>query len=401
MRFSMAAILVWAPSVLACSNTDHVPTEHPLPSDAGTGTTTCTNTSTDPDNCGACKRSCLGGECKAGICAPTLLWTSAEASTATTTVRGVVSIAVNDSSVVWVHSVLGPNAFVTVTAIPKDGSAPARSTQPVLTDYGMASVYTSPQGYWLYTDISSEPGANLVDPASMAVTPSGSAGPANSLSLAALFDQKWLVSTTSDSLFGWVHISTPDHAYADSTFVDTQKFMAEVLAANASSFVLIGHESGSAAVWSIDRATVVAEASAPKPVGKLIFSGSSAAALWSPVGAVASAKSVLVWSNVRVDYSQPPSFAQDPTIYRVDLASGGVSVATPDPCVDLAATPLLEGDLVYWAGRTPSGGAIFQMPLAGASPQTVATFPDAPQAFAMDATAFYWGDQSHVWRLAR
>jgi hypothetical protein len=85
----------------------------------------CGDTSTDPNNCGSCGHSCLGGACVAGVCQPVVL------------ASGVcpTSIAVDDTSVYFTHDVLGSWA---VESVPKaGGTVTVLATQTSLADiYG-------------------------------------------------------------------------------------------------------------------------------------------------------------------------------------------------------------------------------------------------------------------------
>lgn len=70
------------------------------PPDGGTGPTEdggCSDLS-DPDNCGACGHSCLGGSCEGGLCLPTLL-----AQINAPTAFGTPAIALDTTNVYWAN----------------------------------------------------------------------------------------------------------------------------------------------------------------------------------------------------------------------------------------------------------------------------------------------------------
>ena len=59
---------------------------------AGTGGTSCGDLESDPENCGECDHSCMGGECAAGKCQPVELATDE---------GQVLGLAIDDSAVYW------------------------------------------------------------------------------------------------------------------------------------------------------------------------------------------------------------------------------------------------------------------------------------------------------------
>jgi hypothetical protein len=91
------------------------------------GPVTCTDTQSDPSNCGRCGRSCLGGACTAGVCSPVKINGDA----------GVEpwAIAVDDAFVYYTD--IGGTTG-TLYRVPKDGSAVptqlATTTSPLIYD---------------------------------------------------------------------------------------------------------------------------------------------------------------------------------------------------------------------------------------------------------------------------
>jgi hypothetical protein len=73
----------------------------------------CIDKKTQPEHCGQCGHSCLGGTCAAGVCQPVVLASNEE---------NPFEIAVDDSHVYWTNYVAGPKGAV--RRIPKTGGAP-------------------------------------------------------------------------------------------------------------------------------------------------------------------------------------------------------------------------------------------------------------------------------------
>lgn len=84
---------------------DARPTDTATRNDAGedvaapTPIARCDDTSSDPKNCGVCGHDCLGGECKAGACTPTVVLEARALEPAGVEFYG--TIAIDDGTVVW------------------------------------------------------------------------------------------------------------------------------------------------------------------------------------------------------------------------------------------------------------------------------------------------------------
>jgi hypothetical protein len=69
------------------------------------------NVASDPNNCGACGHSCLGGDCAAGVCLPTIVATSVG--------EGVYDVAVDAKRVLWMTATGGWGGYGHVYSCPK------------------------------------------------------------------------------------------------------------------------------------------------------------------------------------------------------------------------------------------------------------------------------------------
>ncbi len=74
---------------------------------------TCSDTQSDPNNCGTCGHSCLGGACSAGVCQPVNLASGQSGPTALVVVR---------NRVYWLNNAWGNPAGSSVMAVGTDGT---------------------------------------------------------------------------------------------------------------------------------------------------------------------------------------------------------------------------------------------------------------------------------------
>lgn len=87
----------------------------------------CVDTSSDSKNCGECGHDCLGGECKAGACMPTVVLEARSLEPAGVTFDG--PIAIEDGTVLWLDSSDGEDSVVRhCSAL---GCVPTRAQQRV------------------------------------------------------------------------------------------------------------------------------------------------------------------------------------------------------------------------------------------------------------------------------
>lgn len=123
------------------------------------GSATCADAGSDPNNCGACGHSCGGGECTAGVCAPTMLAQNLESP---------AGIALDDSNVYF--TTLGQFTYIppntaqyandgSVMSVPKAGatSPTAIATmqwQPLPIAVSGGTVY------WATSNYASDPSGN-------------------------------------------------------------------------------------------------------------------------------------------------------------------------------------------------------------------------------------------------
>jgi hypothetical protein len=101
-------------------------------SSAGTGgaspdggdaaTASCTNTDTDPKNCGTCGHDCLGGTCSGSICHPFLLGSAPTDYVRDTFVSGgkvhIFVVTSAQTAGIWLLDAATPSAPSVVAAVP-------------------------------------------------------------------------------------------------------------------------------------------------------------------------------------------------------------------------------------------------------------------------------------------
>ncbi len=96
---------------------------------------------TDPNNCGTCGHQCEGGDCKDGICQPTLFWQAGDAAAFT---RGIT---IAESSVAWGAILTAGSPSTGVFSLPQT-AAPLSVAMKHSDIVGVRLAYSTPWILW-------------------------------------------------------------------------------------------------------------------------------------------------------------------------------------------------------------------------------------------------------------
>ncbi len=302
----------------------------------------CGDSLSDPQNCGACAHSCLGGDCDAGTCMPVVLAKNA-------TPPGFV--AVDDHGVYWTL----PDADGGVMRIDKDGGSRA----PLVSHVGALAI-TVHEGVVYY--------AGSIY---LGMVPTDGGAPVTTLApvftddIAADATRVFSTSEGTTSI-----VMSHDLLLASSVETGNQGGGLGGIAVDAT-HVYFAISSGT--IRSLNKTTLDVASSLP---GQL-----------SPEG-VAVDENFVFWTN-----------NGNGTVQRAatNLAAS-VPIATTQNSPHRLA---LDKKNVYWAN---GGGTIMKVDKLGAAPPVfLFTGPGGPRGIAVDAEAIYWTNESNntVMKLAK
>ncbi len=309
----------------------------------------CGSTVSDPNNCGACGHSCLGGGCANGMCQPVAIVTGRTNPT---------GIAVDANNVYWTENSFNGQ----VMQAPVGGGTV--TTLAALRDYPYAIAVDATTVYW-QDDV-----ANMAVPigggtaVTIAAIPSLGGGQGQG---GLALDPSSLYWTNDNEYAGMVMRSPYDGGAASTlasglTYPNTLALYAGNLYFTVNGHVAMVPTSGGGAT------TLAA-----------FNNGTSTALAVGPTG--------IYWTDELLG----------------PLLTVGLDGGTPTTLAANTTQPFgvaIDATHVYWT--TFSGGTVMRLPLAGGTPVTVASGSGSPMALALDSAFVYWTDQTAgVWKVAK
>jgi hypothetical protein len=360
----------------------------------------CTDTMTDPDNCGSCGHSCLGGSCSDGVCQPKVIAT-------TTGKPQAIAVQTAKSTLYWTDIASANSPFSCSlpdcpTAIASGGASGCNMSLGLAVDDASYS-FTCWTNSWFYNcsspascastlpiqDVSANENATPaeVNPSGITVDPSGTEP---GIYFLAQQNNPGGGMHTGAVLYEPFDASGPGLTY----FQTGQNFPSGIAKVGAELF------------WTETSGNLVASC---------MLSG-------SPPTCGATYKQILPGAHVGLNIANPDQLvANDHAIFftvngtmPMNFTDGAVYQASPDG-TSIAALAMrqpyprgiaIDAAYVYWVdyvSATSTTGTVNRVPIGGGTVTTLATGLSSPVGIAVDSTAIYWTNQGDgtVSRLAK
>jgi hypothetical protein len=320
--------------------------------EATCGGTQCLLLSTDPKNCGACGRDCLGGSCTAGLCQPVVLASASGGGAA-------LSLCADASHLYWTGNVKSamPN---TIQTMPKSGGAPVTLASGYQVGGGAMVTDGTTVFYLAYGYLLSIP-ASGGTPTTLS-TPTFNSSNAGALVLSGSVlvwaDDSGVYRANKDGS-GWLLLSSvgAKSVAADDTYVYWTRLGSQV---NSD---------------LIQRA---------------------------PIGGGTAANFVQGLNNPRGLGIFQTTLYFDSDIYVFAQSTVGATSTFAGVQANFLSIGAVDASGLYLAGLVTGGGyELARVPLAGGSITELRGAPDAPAYLLTDATSIYWIQDGSIMMLAK
>jgi hypothetical protein len=317
----------------------------------------CSDEQTDPDNCGRCGHSCVGGACVAGVCQPVALAED----------EGV-AIAVDSTSVYWISAWSG-----SVDKAPIAGGAVTTLAAGSPYAYGIAVAVDATSVY------SVNGGVSIVSIPIAGGAPTTLATSTSTVSDLAIDSSYvyWANSTSKRQNGGLFRAAKSGGT--PQTLASEAAFTGQVVVAAGEVY------------WGISTGIAGAILSVPVGGGTAIT-----VAAFEPT-CLAAGPSDLYWSG-----PTSPS-----GIYDIPLGGGPSTPFVSGGYLEPTGAMTADTTHLYWIGRTTNTSTIYGMPLSGGTPITVTSvegliaIETEQNAIAVDATSVYFLGSTAVMRVAK
>jgi hypothetical protein len=342
-----------------------------LPTDAGVDVTCSADASEDPENCGRCGHSCLGGSCSSGIC---------QTFVVADQLFGVpIALKISGTAMVWEESDSFQGYLINLTR-PFGIPTPIISLQGVGFDlYGSVMVhrFASSSTSFYKCSLSDACGADQV------FSPSVNGG-------------SFVIDGAHNRLL-WVNVAGSGDSGTDVELTPLTTWISEPL--NSSLGPIPYPTSSFAGIWngylygfgraSTDTVSKIwrVDLSSTSPVPETLATSFA----FNPRRMVAVGSQLLVLAS---DPSMPGSANNQMFTIPLPNGVGGAAAATYFSPVR-TTTFVADDSYVYWGEQ--AGGIVYRCPVAGCtSPEVIATGQILnADAIAQDSVALYWGNALH------